>query len=429
MTPGNPPPGLWSATASVPRAEYPTLDGDIEVDAVVVGGGFAGLSTALHLSEQGVSVALLETEDIGYGASGRNGGQVNPGVKLGDDALARRFGEAGRGLFRLGEEAVDFLADLVARRGLRCHFDRAGLIRLAHSQPALRAVEEAQRGLVARGIAARLLSADEIARMVGTGRYLGGLFDPRGATVQPLDLARELARVATGAGARIFVGSAALSLEQSGARWRIRCDGGSITARSVAIATNGYTDGLVPGLAESLLPVNSFQIATDPLGPDLDGLILPGRQSVYDSRRLILYFRRSPDGRVVLGGRASFSSLREEGRTADYDVLRRVLEAIFPELAGIGIQHRWTGLVCITPDSLPHYHSPQPGLHVALGFNGRGVALSNRTGAWLAHTIMGLPDSGMIPKTEIAPIPLHRWRAPALNVAMQWSRVMDLMGR
>ena len=191
-------------------------------------------------------------------------------------------------MFRLGEEAVDFLADLIARRDLRCRFSGRGLVRLAHSAVAMKAVEDACAALNARGIAARLLSARDVTDVVGTARYAGGMIDPRGANLHPLDLARELgARAATKSGAKIFVQSPARSLRREGGRWVAACGGGTVRAREVVVATNVYTDGLVPGLAKSILPVNSFQIATEPIGDALEREILPQRQAVYDSRRLV----------------------------------------------------------------------------------------------------------------------------------------------
>jgi glycine/D-amino acid oxidase-like deaminating enzyme len=420
---------FWAATASS-TASYSRLAGSVNADIVVIGGGFSGLSAALHLAEDGADVCLVEAHDIAHGASGRNGGQANPGVKLGEADLVRRFGEAGRRLFTLGEEAVDFLAALVARRNLQCHFIRPGLVRLAHSAVAMRMVEETCAALNARGIAARLLSARDVRDVVGTERYTGGLIDPRGANLHPLDLARELARAAQESGAKIFVHSPARSLRREGGRWVVASDVGSVRARAAIVTTNAYTDDLVAGLAQSILPVNSFQIATEPIGEAFDREILPQRQAVYDSRRLILYFRKTHDGRVMLGGRASFSSANHDHlRAADYDVLVDVLRGIYPQLKDIRAEYRWTGLVCITPDFLPHYHTPQSDLHVALGFNGRGVAMSTRTGAWLARKVLGKPDSGEIPATAIRPIPMHAWRAPVLNAAMLWNRLMDLVGR
>jgi sarcosine oxidase len=421
---------LWADTARAPAFAGARLDGEFAADVAIVGGGFTGLSAALHLAEAGRSVCILEAKNIGWGASGRNGGQVNPGLRLTETQIVAKLGEAGRGLFRLGEEATDFLADLIERKALSCSFVRPGVIRLAHNRRALSAMEAAYRAYGERGVAVRWLEARAVETIVGTARYLGGMIDPRGGSVQPLELARELARVAHAAGAVLFEQSPVTSLTPFGKGWKLTGPRGTVTARQVIVATNGYTDRLVPRLAQSLLPVNSFQVATAPLAAVLDAAILPQRQAVFDSRRLILYFRKSPDGRVILGGRASFSSAGDGSTSnADYGVLASVLHGIYPQLRETPIVHRWTGLVCITPDYLPHYHTPADGLHVVLGYNGKGVAFANRAGAWIARKLLGVPDSGDIPATPIQTIPFHRFRAPTASVVMQWHRLMDLLGR
>jgi sarcosine oxidase len=420
---------LWAASAFVPEFDAPALNGEKRVELAVVGGGFTGLSVALHSAERGASVAVLEAGEIGYGASGRNGGQVNPGVKLDEATLAARFGEAGRGLHRLAQDAPDFLNDLIARKGLRAQWRRPGLIRLAHNAAALATVRRAAETLRKAGVAVEDLDAASVERRVGTSRYPGGLFDPRGASVHPLDLVREMARAAGEAGAAIHAHSPAMQLKRDGGLWRVVTPQGALLARKVVVATNAYSDGLVKGLAQSLLPVNSFQVATAPLGA-LAEKLLPGGETVYDSRRLVLYFRKSPDQRLVMGGRASFSSARAtSGQVADYSVLESVLHGVFPDLRDAAIEYRWTGLVGITLDYLPHYHALDDDLHVLVGYNGRGVALSHRLGAWLADRLTGSQEKTEIPATPIRPFPLHRFRAPILNLGMQWNRLLDVIGR
>jgi glycine/D-amino acid oxidase-like deaminating enzyme len=421
---------LWMVSAQTPAPHYDFLDEEVDADVAIVGGGFTGLSAALHLAEGGCRVCVVEAEDIGFGASGRNGGQVNPGLKVSESEVVARLGAPGKDLFRLGEEATDFLADLVKRKGLTCGFVRPGLVRLAHNGQAMKSLHSALRSLNDRGVAATWLDRNAVETLVGTRRYVAGLLDPRGGSVHPLDLVRELARVAAGAGARIFTRSPATLLSRAGNRWQVDCRSGRVIADNVVVATNGYTDALVPGLAQSLLPVNSFQVATDPIDASLRQQILPGGHAVYDSRRLVLYFRKSPDHRVVIGGRASFVSNKAIPDSAsDYAVIEQTLLTIFPHLQATPFAFRWTGLVCVTPDSLPHYHQPSHGLHALLGYNGRGVALSIRAGAWLAHKLLEVPDTGEIPATRIRPIPMHAFREPIANLVMQWHRMMDVLGR
>lgn len=421
---------LWRDTARSAATGSPRLVGERTADVAIVGGGFTGLSAALHAAELGRSVVLVESADIAFGASGRNGGQVNPGLKLGEAELVARFGEAGRRFFRLGEESTDFLGALVERHAIACGWQRPGVLRLAHSDRALSVAKSAADALSARGIPARLLSRDAVVAMTGSTKYSGGLLDPRGGSVQPLDLARGLAGAAAAASVQLYENSPALAVDREGKRIRVRTPEGWVQAGQVIVATNGYSDRLIPGLAQTLLPVNSFQVATAPLPPESAARIMPGGHAAYDSRRLILYFRKTPDGRLMLGGRASFSSRRiDEGARMDYAVLEKVLYDLFPDARGTPVTHRWTGLVCITPDFLPHYHTPEPGVHVLVGYNGRGVALSIRAGAWLARHIAGVDDGTGIPATPIKPIPMHAFRAPVLDAAMRWNWLMDALGR
>lgn len=421
-------PSLWAETALVPDFIAPTLQGEMKIDIAVVGGGFTGLSVALHSAERGASVAVLEAADIGFGASGRNGGQVNPGVKLDEATLSSRFGDAGTGLHRLAQEAPDFLGDLIERTQLRAQWRRPGLIRLAHNETALATVRKAAEALRKGGVAAEDLDGAAVEKRVGTKRYPGGLFDPRGASIHPLDLVREMARAAQEAGAAIFANSRATRLQRDGGLWRVVTPQGALLAKKIVVATNAYSEALVPGLAQSLLPVNSFQVATAPLGSRAYS-ILPAGETVYDSRRLVLYFRKSPDGRMIMGGRASFSSSGATGKVADYSVLEKVLHGIFPTLRDVPIEYRWTGLVGITLDYLPHYHALEDDLHILVGYNGRGVALSHRLGAWLAAKVTRGPETAQIPSTPIRRFPLHQFRAPILNLGMQWNRLLDLLGQ
>ena len=423
---------LWAGTARTAPFYGLPIEGEVAADVAIVGGGFTGLSTALHLAEAGREAVVLEAESIGFGASGRNGGQANPGLKLDEAALKRKFGDdTGSRFYRMGQEAPEFLAGLVERLGLDCRIERPGLLRLAHNATALRMMEANADAMERAGVPLkRLPDRDAVEAYVGTRAYLGGAVDPRGHSVHPLDLVRELARAASKAGAKVHPNSRVTELRQEDGGWRVVTTSGVVKARQVVVATNGYTDRLVPGLAQSLLPVNSFQVATGPLPRDLLSSVLPHRNTAYDSRRLILYFRKTPDNGIALGGRASFSSDPHAGKArADYSVIENILTNIFPALTGEKIVHRWTGLVCITFDYLPHYHQPAEGLHVLVGFNGRGVALSHRAGAWLAHSIVGVADDGAMPVTPITPIPFHQYRETLLNLGMQWNRLLDLLGR
>ncbi len=416
---------LWAATAR-PGAAFAPLVGDARADVAIVGGGYTGLSCALHLAEAGARVVLLEAGDIGAGASGANGGQVNPGLRVSRARLTERFGaERGTAIADLADTAPDFAFRLIQRLGIECDARREGTIRVAHSEAALRAYLSAAEALAGQGVAVEPLDRAAAEETIGSRRYLGGYRDPRGGAVQPLDLARGLAASAARAGATIATGTRALTLRREGAAWRLVHGRGTLTAERVVVATNGYSDELVPGLRRSLLPVMSFQVATEVLAPDVARLILPQGGTVADSRRLILYWRKDAAGRVVIGGRASHRVAPAE---ADYRALARVLGDIYPGLRAVRLPFAWGGLVCITPDFMPHLHAPAPGLLACLGYNGRGVALALRMGELLAAALLGAADP-VLPMTPIRPIPLHALRRPALHAAMTWHALLDRLGR
>jgi glycine/D-amino acid oxidase-like deaminating enzyme len=327
-------------------------------------------------------------------------------------------------MYEMGAGAPRFLYDLVRRTGIECSLVQTGTYRLAHSTASLRVQHEAAETLAAEGAPVRMLDPAATEREVGAHGYRGGYIDARGGNLQPLDFVRGLVGAAQARGAIIHADSRVVALDAVGGGWRARTRRGAVRAQTALIATNAYTDTLWPGLAETLLAVQSFQVATAPLDAARLGSILPGGQAAYDSRRLVLYFRRSPDGRVVLGGRASFTLAR---RTADYRMLQRVLVGIFPSLHSVPIAYRWAGRVAITRDFVPHLHEPAPGVFIALGYNGRGIALATRMGAVLADLACGRRDVSY-PITPLERIPWHRLHPPALHAAMRYQALMDFFG-
>lgn len=420
------PASLWAATAR-PAPPTTVLSGHIEADVAIVGAGYTGLSAALHLAEAGAKVAVIDAHEPGWGASGRNGGQVNPGLKHPKAVLERMFGAAqGSRLYEAAAGAPRFLFDLVRRLDIDCGLRTSGTFVLAHTPAALATLEGRAKTLSAEGVSVRMLDATAVTREVGTSAYVGGMLDSRGGNLHPLSYARGLAAAAIERGAALYRLSPATRIERAGDKWSVATPSGAVRAGHVVVATNGYTDRLWPKLAATVLPVNSFQIATEPLPPDLLGSVLPGAQSVYDSRRLILYFRLSDDGRLVLGGRASFSVT---DRAADYDVLRRVLDGLFPQLARVQIAYRWSGRVAITQDFLPHLHELAPRLFAALGYNGRGVAMATLMGKLLADLVVGKREDVPFPITALRPIPFHPFRQPVLHAVMQYQTLMDAWGR
>jgi glycine/D-amino acid oxidase-like deaminating enzyme len=420
------PRSLWSATAEEPAPPAPALEGAAKADVAIVGGGFTGLSAALHLAERGVDALLLEAEEPGFGASGRNGGQVIPGLKYDPDELVAMFGpERGERLAEIVGGAAGFTFGLIERHSIRCAPVRKGWIQGVHAASkfdiAKRRVEQWGR----RGAPVRTLDRAEVVELTGTERYCGGWFDGRGGMIQPLSYARGLARVALAAGARIHGRSPALRLVKEGAGWRVQTSGGAVTADRVLIATNGYTGDLWPGLKRSLVPVNSFQVATRPLTDNLRATILPGGQPVSDTRRLLRYFRLDPEGRLLMGGRGA--SYGDE-RSSLYERLRRAARWLFPQLDGLEWEFYWSGKVALTADHMPHVHEPAPGVAAALGYNGRGVAMASRMGKLMADHLTGAPPEALgFPITRIEPLPFWSLRQPAVSALIGWYRFRDWM--
>jgi sarcosine oxidase len=416
---------LWWTTSGEPALARPALSGTAETDVAIIGGGFTGLSAALHLAEAGISTVVLEARHAGFGASGRNGGQVIPGLKYDPDDLLAKFGPArGQALVGLAGGAADAVFDLVARYGIDCDAQRAGWIQAAHSPRALGPVMNRARQWQARGVAVECLSRDQIAARTGTAIYHGGWLDPRAGSVNPVAYARGLGRAAIAAGARIFENSAALSLEPRGRGWDIRTADGLLHAARVLIATNAHSQGLVDGLDRSILPVQSMLVATDPLPQALRDRLMPGGVVLSETRKLAFYMRQSPDGRMVLGGRGAVGAVEDPRLMA---ALEAGLKRTFPELADQPITRRWSGQLALTMDGLPHLHSPAPGLIAMLGYNGRGIALATAFGRmisdWLAED-----REPVFPVTPIHPIGWHRMREPVMNLGIRWYWLKDRMG-
>lgn len=414
---------LWTATANAaPRR--PALTGTVEADTVIVGGGFTGLSAALHLAEAGQAVILLEAETPGWGASGRNGGQVNPGLKPNPDDLVARFGDDfGRRMARRWGEGGALVFDLIARHGIDCDAANIGFLRTATSPKTLANLTEIARQWRAHGADYDEVSREETARLVGADAYIGGVIDRRGGNIHPLNYALGLADAAERAGAVIHGQSRATAIEADGAGVAVRTAEGRVTARRALICTNAYTGDLARPLGKTVVPVTSVQVATAPLSDNIARSILPEGHSPTDTRRLIFYFRKTADGRFVMGGRGA---LGERSTRARQEALRAAAATLYPQLGDAEWAHAWGGDVAMTRDSLPGLHLIAPNVLAGLGFNGRGVANATVMGTILADWALGAPAEALdLPLTPARSIPFHGLRNLGLGGAMAAFRLMD----
>ncbi len=421
------PPSLYAETAR-PPVPTPPLDGDLRCDVAVIGGGYTGLSAALHLAEAGIDVAVLEAHEPGWGASGRNGGQVNPGLKHDPDDVQRQFGaERGARLVEAAWNAPQVVFDLIARLQIDCEARQTGTVRAATSLASARAVRASAEQGVRRGMPVELLEREAIARVSGTNRYICALLDRRGGSLNPLGYARGLAEAAIRAGARIFGGTPALSLQGHAGAWRIATPSGAVTAKQVILATNGYTGDLWPGLRRSVVPVCSAIAATAPLPADLADAVMPTRSVLYELGHITTYYRLDVGNRLLMGGR---SVMRDVRGLDDAQVLIRAALALWPGLAGVAWTHAWNGQIAATADHYPHLHEPAPGVYIGLGYNGRGVAMATVMGQWLARRAAGAPAADVpLPVTAIGAIRFHALWRPAVSAITAIGRARDRMAR
>jgi glycine/D-amino acid oxidase-like deaminating enzyme len=417
---------LYPASAGSP-VPSPPLTSELRVEVLVVGGGYTGLSTALHLAERGRSVALLEAQEPGFGAAGRNGGQVNAGLKFEPDVAERTLGPVfGPRLSSMALNAPQFLFGLIERLGIECEACRGGTLRVTYSPRHVSALQASAERWGRRGFPMELWSPDRVRDATGTSRYLFGTFDPRGGSVNPLGLARGLAQAAQRAGARVHGSSPVVALMRQGNGWQARTAHSAVQADRVLIATDGYSDGLVPGLARSVIPIFSAIIATAPLSAELASSLLPDRPVVYETGNITIYYRRDASNRLLMGGRGP---QRKTLKREDFRHLVNYARLLWPALARVEWTHWWNGQFALTSDFYPRLHMPQPGLFVMLGYSGRGVALSSAMGAELASVLAGAaPSSFPLPVTPVRTMPLHRFWRLGVNARVAYGRLLDRLG-
>jgi glycine/D-amino acid oxidase-like deaminating enzyme len=415
---------LWAATAA-PAPPTPPLDESRRFDVAIVGGGYTGLSAALHLAEGGASVAVLDAGEPGGAASGLNGGQVNPGLKQDPDEIVAIYGrEAGERLVEFGGGTADVVFALIEKHGVACDASRIGWIQPAHSKEALETVRRRVDQWQRRGAPLEVLDRTTTAELLGTERYHGAALDRRAGGIQPLSYSRGLARAAMAKGASIFGQTRAVAIEKHNGSFRVTTGGGpSIEAPRVLLVTNGYTDALWPRLRETVIAANSFQIATPPLPDELGKTILPRGHVASDTRKLLRYFRRDATGRFLMGGRGPFA---EPQGPADFAHIVRMVEELYPALKGSRYECHWSGRVALTRDFLPHLHEPLPGLLAFLGCNGRGVGLGTAMGRAIAQNLLH-PDRSPLPfpVTPIRPIPFHGLKRLYVAAVIAYYRLLD----
>jgi gamma-glutamylputrescine oxidase len=420
-------PSLYAATAD-PSLAFPPLDGPVRTHVAVIGGGYTGLSAALHLAEAGVDVAVLEAERVGWGASGRNGGQLHSGQRRDQDWLEAHLGrEDASHLWRLAEEAKALVKHLIARHAIDC-FWRDGLIETVHKQRLVAGemeyVEKLKRDYGYAPV--EWLGRDALAAAIGTDVYFGGRRDMGAGHLDPLRFAQGLARAASTAGARIFEATKATAISGTAATgFRVEtASGARLDADIVILSGNGYLKGLDADTEARVMPIENYILATGPIGAGMQGGIIPGGEAVSDTRFVVYYFRPSPDGRLIFGGGETWSR-QQPADLAGF--VRQHLVRIYPQLAGVGVDYAWGGTLAITVQRLPLIRRLRPGVYVAAGYSGQGVALAPFAGKVLAEAILG--DPARLDRFAALPVPAFPGgkllRYPALLAGMSWYALRD----
>jgi glycine/D-amino acid oxidase-like deaminating enzyme len=396
------PDSLWAAVT--PQGpEIPELIGTQQADVIVIGAGFTGLSTALHLREAGVDVAVVEAAEPGWGASGRNNGQVIPTLSRPDpEDIVAKHGAVGERFVAMLRDSASTLFDVVQKYKIEAEHEQSGWVQPVHSPGRIRIAERRVKQWSKFGAPVGLLSRDEVRDMTGSDAWYGGFWNKTGGHVNPLALARGLARAALGLGARIYARSPAISFERRDDKWIVKTEKGEISGRALVMATNAYSGefskSLVPEIATEVMPVLSWQMSTQPLSDNVRKTIIPGRQAVSDTHGELYFARYDARNRLITGGAVLGPGNKVERIKAR--VTER-LQRLWPQIGDIKFDYVWNGYVGMTADFLPRIHRLGPNAYGWTGCNGRAVALTIPLGRELAKAVQGVPESELaLPFTE-----------------------------
>jgi glycine/D-amino acid oxidase-like deaminating enzyme len=425
-------PYWWDAAEPAERG----TDLPAEAEVAIVGGGYAGLSAALTLRRLGHAVLVLDAERIGWGASSRNGGMVSGGLKVASGDLSSKFGpEQARAVVGAAAASFPFIEELIAREGIECDYVRCGRFLAAWTPAHYRALEAKAPGIAeATGLPTRMLSRSRQREELGSDHYHGGMVAEATGSLHPGKYARGLADAAARAGATLVGGVRVRQISRAGSGMRIETDKGAVNSGAVLVATNGYSRtpdraAAMPWLARRLVPVASYIIATEKLGRERVRELFPNLRMTADTKRVLNYFRPSPDGeRVLWGGRASF---REGGAAPEVaaPTLYRTMTDVFPQIAGVRITHAWTGYVAFTMDGLPHI-GEHDGVFFAAGCQGSGVAMASWLGHQVALKLAGAANAPFALDLQHFPtIPLYDGRPWFLPIVGEYYRLRDRIDR
>jgi len=403
------PNSLWAAVTP-PGPDLSELTGTNEADVVVIGGGFTGLSTALHLREAGVDVVIVEAMEPGWGASGRNNGQVIPTLSRPDpDDIVAKHGAAGERFVALLRDSASTLFDVARRYQIQAEQEQSGWVQPVHSPGRIRIAERRALQWSKLGAPVELLSRDQTRQMLGSNAWFGGFWNRSGGHINPLALSRGLARAVLERGGRIHVRSPAIGFERHNGRWVVKTEKGQISARALIVATNAYTaefsKTLMPAIAHEVMPVLSWQMATQPLSKAARHTIIPGRQAMSDTHGELYFARYDARNRLVTGGAVIGPGDKAERLKS---MVAERLKRLWPQIGEVEFDYVWNGYVGMTTDFLPRIHRFGHDAFGWTGCNGRAVALSIALGNELSKAVRGVPERDLaLPFSNPVPIAAH----------------------
>ena len=419
-------PNLWHATAPAAPETRP-LARDITVDVAVIGGGFTGLSAALHLTEKGVKVAVAEAKMIGFGGSGRNVGLANAGMwTKPDDLIATLGAEAGTRLLTELGDGPSVVYDLIAKHEIQCEAVRNGTLHMAVGAEGLAELRDRETQWRKFGAPVEVLSAERAKTLTGAEGFAGALLDRRAGTIQPLAYARGLARAALAAGAEIYTDTPLLAAERKGDSWKLTMPGGSITAKSVILATNAYGKLIerTPWTAhtEELTILPYFQFATEPLSDNIARGILPERQGCWDTGLVMTSFRMDQQNRLIFGSIGRLDALAKGTHRA---FVKRSLRKLFPVIGDLRLEYWWDGRIGMTTNHLPQMHVMAPNVFSISGYNGRGIAPGTVFGRALADHVTGEPNALPLAEKPVTPDPWRNLKSAFYHAGAQAKHFID----
>ncbi len=400
--------GVWTVTAPSHPKLFP-LVGEYKTEVVVIGGGYTGLSAALHLAEAGSDVTLLEAKSIGFGGSGRNVGLVNAGLWLKPDEVVEKMGE------EYGERVLDKLGaspslvfEMIDKYKIKCDDSRKGTLHCAHSPAGYKALKQREEQWKRRNAPVTLLSREEAAPMIGSDAFHGALLDKRAGQIQPLAYAYGLANAAKKAGAELCVNSPVISCKRNGDVWQVKTPGGSVAAKWVILATQGYPDYAFKNQKHSMVPFNYFQFSTPPLSEAVRNSILPGGQPAWDTNLILSSYKLDRDGRLIIG---SVGQARNGAYNLHKNWTLRTVKKVFPQIGHVEMEHAWDGIIRMTTDNIPKFHIFDKGMITVTSYNGRGIGPGTMFGKLLAeYTQTESAECIPLPVTTQEDISSRFWR-------------------